>query len=262
MTPGLFITGTNTGVGKTVVTAAILRLLAAEGVRAVGLKPIASGSERRGSGRAAAQRRRARTAGRRLGARCPTSSVNPVVLRAGHRPAPRGRRRPAEPSPLDALVEWYERVTVGRRARAGRRRGRLAGAAAPGRIPERPARSPRTRTSSWWSGTTLGCLNHARLTAEAIHVAGRCRLVGLDRQRDRPGLRAPGREPGHPRAAAGRAAAGGHALDARAVRVRQRRARRQRRGAPARGAAGRDASVQQIAPQKNRLYRMCAARRR
>jgi dethiobiotin synthetase len=27
-------------------------------------------------------------------------------------------------------------------------------------------------------GTTLGCLNHARLTAEAIHVAGRCRLVG------------------------------------------------------------------------------------
>jgi dethiobiotin synthetase len=27
-------------------------------------------------------------------------------------------------------------------------------------------------------GTTLGCLNHARLTAEAIHVAGRCRLLG------------------------------------------------------------------------------------
>ena len=46
MTPGLFITGTNTGVGKTAVSAAILRLLAAEGVQAVGLKPIASGSTR------------------------------------------------------------------------------------------------------------------------------------------------------------------------------------------------------------------------
>ena len=50
MTPGLFVTGTNTGVGKTAVAAAILRLLAAEGVRAVGLKPIASGSERRRPG--------------------------------------------------------------------------------------------------------------------------------------------------------------------------------------------------------------------
>ncbi|MDH5177582.1 MAG: AAA family ATPase, partial [Gammaproteobacteria bacterium] len=27
-------------------------------------------------------------------------------------------------------------------------------------------------------GTTLGCLNHARLTLEAIHVSGRCPFVG------------------------------------------------------------------------------------
>ena len=46
MTPGIFITGTNTGVGKTAVTAAMLRLLAGAGVRAVGLKPVASGSVR------------------------------------------------------------------------------------------------------------------------------------------------------------------------------------------------------------------------
>ena len=50
MPPGLFITGTNTGVGKTAVSAAILRLLAAEGVQAVGLKPIASGSDTQRSG--------------------------------------------------------------------------------------------------------------------------------------------------------------------------------------------------------------------
>lgn len=40
---GIFVTGTDTGVGKTVVAAMLLRGLAAEGVRAVGMKPIASG---------------------------------------------------------------------------------------------------------------------------------------------------------------------------------------------------------------------------
>lgn len=40
---GWFITGTDTGVGKTLVTAALLHLLAGRGRRAVGMKPVASG---------------------------------------------------------------------------------------------------------------------------------------------------------------------------------------------------------------------------
>lgn len=44
-TRGIFVTGTDTGVGKTVVAAALLRSLAAQGVRAVGMKPIAAGIE-------------------------------------------------------------------------------------------------------------------------------------------------------------------------------------------------------------------------
>jgi dethiobiotin synthetase len=40
---GWFITGTDTGVGKTLVTAALLSLLAARGMRVVGMKPVASG---------------------------------------------------------------------------------------------------------------------------------------------------------------------------------------------------------------------------
>jgi dethiobiotin synthetase len=43
MTRGLFITGTDTGVGKTIVAATLLRALAAAGHRAVGMKPVASG---------------------------------------------------------------------------------------------------------------------------------------------------------------------------------------------------------------------------
>ncbi len=43
MTRGLFVTGTDTGVGKTRVAAALLRALVAHRWRAVGMKPIAAG---------------------------------------------------------------------------------------------------------------------------------------------------------------------------------------------------------------------------
>src|SRR5213593_4069714 len=43
MTRGLFITGTDTGVGKTVVACELLRNWAAQGWRAVGMKPVAAG---------------------------------------------------------------------------------------------------------------------------------------------------------------------------------------------------------------------------
>ena len=42
----LFVTGTDTGVGKTVVSAALLHAFRARGLRAVGMKPVASGCER------------------------------------------------------------------------------------------------------------------------------------------------------------------------------------------------------------------------
>ena len=43
MTRGIFITGTDTGVGKTVVAAALLRTLVGAGYRAIGMKPVAAG---------------------------------------------------------------------------------------------------------------------------------------------------------------------------------------------------------------------------
>ena len=45
MTPGWFITGTDTGVGKTLVSDALLRSLAAQYGQVVGMKPIAAGAE-------------------------------------------------------------------------------------------------------------------------------------------------------------------------------------------------------------------------
>lgn len=43
--PGLFVTGTDTGIGKSVASAALLHRLRAGGARAIGMKPVASGCE-------------------------------------------------------------------------------------------------------------------------------------------------------------------------------------------------------------------------
>jgi dethiobiotin synthetase len=42
---GFFVTGTDTGVGKTVIATALTRALVARGLRVAVMKPIASGSE-------------------------------------------------------------------------------------------------------------------------------------------------------------------------------------------------------------------------
>ncbi len=48
MTRGVFVTGTDTGVGKTLACCALLHALAARGVRATPMKPIAAGAVERG----------------------------------------------------------------------------------------------------------------------------------------------------------------------------------------------------------------------
>jgi len=50
VTPGVYITGTDTGIGKTLVSAGLLAALNAAGVRSVGMKPVASGCERTPAG--------------------------------------------------------------------------------------------------------------------------------------------------------------------------------------------------------------------
>lgn len=47
---GFFVTGTDTGVGKTLVTCALLHAFAARGLRVVGMKPVAAGAQRHADG--------------------------------------------------------------------------------------------------------------------------------------------------------------------------------------------------------------------
>ncbi len=48
MSKGVFITGTDTGVGKTLVATALLHAWAQQGKRVAGMKPVASGAEQHG----------------------------------------------------------------------------------------------------------------------------------------------------------------------------------------------------------------------
>ena len=49
MTPGFFITGTDTGVGKTLASCALLYAFNHEGKSTIGMKPVAAGCERQGT---------------------------------------------------------------------------------------------------------------------------------------------------------------------------------------------------------------------
>lgn len=50
MTPGFFVTGTDTDCGKTVVTLGLMRAFGLAGLRVAGLKPVAAGAEATASG--------------------------------------------------------------------------------------------------------------------------------------------------------------------------------------------------------------------
>jgi dethiobiotin synthetase len=175
MAQGLFITGTSTGVGKTAVTAAILRWLASRGVRAIGLKPIASGSQHAGPD---APLRNADALELQAAApvTLPYDQVNPYCFEPAIAPhiaaAEAGR-----PITVDALVQWYDRVAAGAELA-------LVEGAGGWRVPLHPQGFLSDLPEALELGvilvvgTTLGCLNHARLPAEAIHAGGRCTLVG------------------------------------------------------------------------------------
>jgi dethiobiotin synthetase len=72
VTGNFFVTGTDTGVGKTFVTAALLRELRRQGVAAAACKPIACGSGGRDD---------ARQFARLMGNEIPLDIINPIYLR-------------------------------------------------------------------------------------------------------------------------------------------------------------------------------------
>lgn len=169
-----FVTGTDTGVGKTHVTALLLRALATEGKQVLGLKPVAAGCE------ASADGLRNDDALALMAASTvalPYAQVNPVALVAPlspHIAAARESRR-VRVNQLSGLVRGA--------IMQGRADVTLVEGAGGWRVPlndmETLADFARDLAVPviLVVGLRLGCLNHALLTAEAIRRDG-LRLAG------------------------------------------------------------------------------------
>ncbi len=97
MTSSLFVTGTDTGVGKTVVAAGIAAALARRGVDAGVMKPVATGGIRR-AGRLVSED--AEFLRRAAGVDDPPDLVNPICLAPPLAPAMASRR------PIDLARVW------------------------------------------------------------------------------------------------------------------------------------------------------------
>lgn len=167
MNQTLFVTGTDTDAGKTVVSAALLRGLAASGVRACGFKPVASGAEWGEDGLASADARWL------LASSAPEvslSDINPLLFEPAIAPhlAAAAIGRPIDPLELAAA---HRRLT-----------DRFPVVVAEGAGGWLTPLSDDLLLGDWvaqqgWPvllvvRIRLGCLNHALLTAEAIAARG------------------------------------------------------------------------------------------
>ena len=170
---GLFITGTDTSVGKTVVASGLVRLAANLGRRVVGLKPIASGAEHTPDG---LRNEDALVLAAESSVQLPYALINPLCFEpaiAPHIAAAEAGIAIAVPD----LAAWYTRATA---------QADLAIVEGAGgwRVPLHPEGFLSDLPEQLGLdvllvvGLRLGCLNHARLTLEAIERSGRCRYVG------------------------------------------------------------------------------------
>jgi dethiobiotin synthetase len=167
MASGLFVTGTDTGVGKTIVSCALLRLFAREGLRAVGFKPVAAGAAATPDGLRNEDAVRLREAS---GIDVPYERVNPVTL--GPAIAPHiAAGRVGLAIDIASLASDHERlcemgdlvVTEG----AG---GWLVPTGGDATLADLAVAIGHPVVLV--VGMRLGCINHALLSAEAIRARG------------------------------------------------------------------------------------------
>ena len=172
MTRGFYITGTDTGIGKTVVSCALLHLLRARGMRAVGMKPVASGCVQTADGW-----RNDDALALQLASdpRPDYPDLNPYALPLPLAPELAARDAGVEIN-LATILAAHARLRG--QADAGVVEG-VGGWAAPLSASLQQADVVRALDLPvvLVVGLRLGCLNHAILSVRAIAADG-CRLVG------------------------------------------------------------------------------------
>ncbi|MDG6349458.1 dethiobiotin synthase [Luteimonas sp. 8-5] len=172
MTAGMFVTGTETGIGTTLSSCTLLHALRARGLRAVGMKPLASGSDATVDG---LRNEDALALQAASDPRPAYEDVNPYAL-----PLPLAPELAAR----DAGVEVALAPMLAAHARLAARSDvvvveGVGGWAAPlsGQLDQAGLVRALQLPVVLVVGLRLGCLNHAYLSARAIAADG-CRLVG------------------------------------------------------------------------------------
>jgi dethiobiotin synthetase len=164
---GLFVTGTDTGVGKTLVAAALLHALARRSVRAAGMKPVASGCTRTPEG---LRNEDALALARHANVAAGYALINPYAFEP-----PIAPHIAAAAAGVRIEVATIERACAALAARADRIvvEG-VGGWRVPLNESEDVADLARTLGLPVLLvvGLRLGCLSHARLTADAIAGCG------------------------------------------------------------------------------------------
>jgi dethiobiotin synthetase len=189
MGQGLFITGTDTGAGKTLVAAGLMQALRARGATVLGMKPIASGCTPTPDGLRNAD---ALSLQAQCSSAVPYDWINPIAFApaiAPHLAAAQSGRR----IDLASLVQAYHRL----RARAdwvvveGVGGWRVPLDANHWRVSDLPRQlDPEAPLPVILVvALRLGCLNHALLTAEAILAEG-YRLAGWIATQTEPDMEA------------------------------------------------------------------------
>lgn len=169
---GVFVTGTDTGVGKTVASCALLRALAAGGARAVGMKPVASGCER---GDGAWRNADALDLIEASSVRSRYVDHNPFALPAATAPQLAAREAGISVT-LPPIVEAYARLLQLGDLVVVEGAGGWAAPLADG-FEQAELAQAFALPVVLVVGLRLGCLSHARLGARAIQADG-CRLAG------------------------------------------------------------------------------------
>ncbi len=170
--PSFFVTGTDTGVGKTFASTVLLHALRAQGRRAIGMKPVASGCERTPEGwrNEDALALQAASDPRPL-----YDDLNPFALPEPLAPEIAAREAgvcvqlPPLLAAFDRLQSQADAVVV----------EGVGGWAAPlsADLDQQHLVHALRLPVVMVVGLRLGCLNHARLTARAIHADG-AQIIG------------------------------------------------------------------------------------
>ncbi len=169
---GVFVTGTDTGIGKTLSSCTLLHALRARGLRAVGMKPLASGCE---STPAGLRNEDALALQAASDPRPAYGDVNPYALPAPLAPEIAAREAGIAVD-LAPMREAYARLAAEADAVVVEGVGGWAAPLATDLMQADLVRALQLPVVLV-VGLRLGCLNHAILSARAIAADG-CRLVG------------------------------------------------------------------------------------